>query len=753
MLHKKRFYSLICAVLAMSCFVTAAKTDSKADTSGQGVTSKVSAMETGSNRFTRPEKDDAGQVVNRLTTDGFEKVLESGRLEVWFRKEIRGIRIVDKQSGYIWGGLTEDRPENMNSTWSAIGNSLLTIEYYDKTGISKMIGIGHSSVQADYKISGGKLHYDVQFKEQGISLSFEMSVDDESICFEMNDGSIKEEKDFRLASVYFMPFLGATAGDEIDGYMFVPDGSGALMRYSKPYESAKAFDKRVYGIDYAIDNLFSVNDLMSNRPNDFAVDEQQILMPVFGLVHGVKQNAFMGVIEQGAEYASITARPAGESTDYNWVSAYFIYRQKYQQPTSKSGAGVQVVQNKKNKVTPKIRYYFLSGEDADYVGMAKQYREIIDLSPIKKADEHIDLRLDFIMADTQKGFLWDSTKQFTTTKDIAQLYDYLKKNGVLSQSVAVSGYQPGGLNGYKKAKNTVKNKGEYTALEKDNIPLSFMFSPFSATVKQLSLGSETGITLSQSAVKLTRDNEKIWLGDRYFVKSPIAARFITKQTGNLKKDGFSNVVFEDMNLLYAENLSGKSVNRANVRSQLVKAAKSAKKMSDRVGMETPNAYLWQYTDDFLNTPMFGSQLLSQTDSVPFLQIVLSGSRRMYTPYVNKSNYSTFDVLRSIEYGVYPAFLLTGTSNHELSKTASAELYSTKIADWRQEIAQVYGRMDSVLSEVQGMRIENRQVLREGVVKVTYEGGKVVVVNYTAENFETGGVTVPAGEAVCCAETF
>ena len=93
-------------------------------------------------------------------------------------------------------------------------------------------------------------------------------------------------------------------------------------------------------MDVATDRTQSANDLMANRPNDYMVEEPTIVMPVYGIVHGVRQNAVFAEIESGEEYASILAYPAGVTTPYNWVSARFDYRQTYEQPIGREGSGI-----------------------------------------------------------------------------------------------------------------------------------------------------------------------------------------------------------------------------------------------------------------------------------------------------------------------------------------------------------------------------------------------------------------------------
>ena len=57
-------------------------------------------------------------------------------------------------------------------------------------------------------------------------------------------------------------------------------------------------------------------------------------------------------------------------------------------------------------------------------------------------------------------------------------------------------------------------------------------------------------------------------------------------------------------------------------------------------MYQPNGYLWKYTSEMYDLPLTGGQLLYESDTVPFLQIVLNGSADLFSAPVN-----TADVLR------------------------------------------------------------------------------------------------------------
>ena len=708
-----------------------------------------------SNRHTRPE---SGQIVkNRLSLEGFSKIIENDRLQIWHRELNASIRVVDKMTGYVWGGARDERPEGMNATWSGIANSLLTIDYFDDHGIERRASIAGENVQRSFTLSGNIINYEVSFLELGISFKFKMELLGHSIKFALIDDSLAETGIYTLAAIYFVPFLGSVRGGEVDGYVFLPDGPGALMRFQDPAQYLMTFDKRVYGIDYGIDHLFELSDLNSSRPNDFQTYEPIVHLPVFGIVHGAGQNAIFATIDKGAEYASIVAVPSGIITDYTWATARFIYRQKYLQPTSRSGAGVQIAQKERNVFDAQITYHFLKGQDADYVGMAKFYRNILDKKGIFDriaSDMTIDIpiHLDVIASDIRRSPIGRNLMTITSPEQATQIISELYDSDIDNISMVIKGWQRGGLHGsmpsefifeprlggiepWRALSERLSNKGGR---------LYFYENPVTAFDVQLNLQIEAGNSLSQSLISLRRDNPLIWFNETYFIKAHLAAAYIKEKTEIYTKYGLENMAIDEMGKrLYAENQRNAVTTRLAARKLFESAFETASGELRYLASYKPNVFLWRHIDEIFSVPMISSQYSFVTDTVPFIQIFLRGNIEYFSPYVNMSFYERNDVLRLIEYGAYPSFLITGVENLFLADTPLSDVPSSYFYDWRERIITVYNEVNEALSIVRGKRIVDRDVLKFGVVLVTYEENMKLVVNYTGNDFIYEAVIVPA----------
>ena len=715
----------------------------------------VEVEQLSSNRFTQLEPEGT-KPLPEYQLEGYALVAENENLALYVKEEIAGIRVVNKESGYVWGALENEDPENLNNTWGAFAQSIVSISYMDITGALKQIGAGYKDAECEFEYFENGFTCKVDFgRKVDISLEAKVILEEDHIRFSVDDSTIVEDGENYLASVYFVPFLGSTEEDQTDGYMFVPDGSGALLRYQNAAKYLKSYSGRVYGSDYAIDTLNELNDLASNRPIEFLKDENTITMPVYGLTLGVDREAVFGRVVNGDSYAFINASPAGLTIPYNWVCASFLYRQVYSQPISKNGAGVPVVQKQSNTVNPSLEVYFLSGADANYSGMARLYADILTKEGMLRnnlQDDAPKIALDYVAADVEEGLLLNSTKEVTSLGYIAESVKALGEAGVENIALTVKGWQNGGLSGHVKSEICRTTElGSFEALTEvqkllteKNGTLLLYSDPLRGTEIQVNSRKDVGITLSQSTIKKAAVIKDDFLGDLWYLKTELGMQYLQEQLAVVEDYGLKMVI-DGGNLLYGEYLVNNFAAREEVKNRLMEIY-GEMAASEGLTLFNPNQYLLKYTSVYRNTPVSGSQDLYETDSVPFLQMVLSGNMTMVAPYANHGFYSKIDLLKSIEYNVYPSYLLTEEDNVELAKTTLCDESSTQFENWQATIEASYHFVTDVLAQVEGQRMLKHQRIHQNVFAATYENG-VIYVNYGATDFTMDdGTLIPAESA-------
>ncbi|MHB8962158.1 MAG: DUF5696 domain-containing protein, partial [Saccharofermentanales bacterium] len=203
------------------------------------------------------------------------------------------------------------------------------------------------------------------FPVYGFTIPVTMRLDEGYITTSILTAEIKEENaDFSITRIACTPYFGA-AGPEEAGYIFVPDGSGALIEINNGSGLKKDYSQYVYGRDASINTL-------QESPLT-----QKAGMPVYGLKTADK--AMFGIITHGAPRALIRASVNGVRNVYNYVYPEFIFRDYDMVYVEKKYQTVRLLEsNSADSQDFEFRTYFLYDDDADYSGMARLYRKYLE---------------------------------------------------------------------------------------------------------------------------------------------------------------------------------------------------------------------------------------------------------------------------------------------------------------------------------------------------------------------------------------
>lgn len=687
-------------------------------------------------------------VLSPYSMEGYTLRLESDQLQVWVRDDGTNVRIVDKRSEYIWGLSADEKPDGLNKSWYARASALCAIDYYDESGSDKTASTESKGAKVTFDWQKDSFLCSVDLTEQGIRFAVEVSLSGESLRLAVVDGSLEEYGKCKLKSLYFMPFLGSTFSNEVSGYFFVPDGCGALIRFQKPSDYNSALTGRIYGADPGIDSLTTAANLLASRGNDYLVEESPMTLPVFGIVHGEGQNGIFAIVDGGVEQAYIQASPAGVITDYNWLTARFDYRTSYMKPVNKAGSGVYTAQEEANDILPSIEYVFRTGEDADYSAMAVYYRKRLAENgqlPTAEAEENIPLWLSVLGAEIKEGILYDTTTVLTTVEDGRAITASLQDAGVTNLNACYMGWEKGGLNGANYGEMRLDSRLGSTgalddwreALISGGGNLSLYRNLGQANEDQISTRSQAAMNISSDYIHYSVDNDTLMYPDSYVVKAVLAAENLRK-TQN-KWEGYSLALDNIGNSPYSDYTRGAEATRL----ETMEAMSQMLANSEDTALFQPSQYQWLYVTDYLDMPMTSSQYLFETDTVPFLQIVLKGSMNYYSPYMNLGFYSDSAILKMVEYGAYPAFVVAAAESHELEDTPLENMFSVNFGDWESRITEIYAFVAEPLNAVEGQTVTEHQMVAPGVARVSYDGGVRIYVNYNDMAVRVDGVTVPA----------
>lgn len=665
----------------------------------------------------------------------------------------------------------------LNEDFTYLANSLLVIEYFDvapKYDV-KRLSSASSKVTSTLLSVAGKDNvkiFEVKSTNPDITVRMRLTFTEKGIEVEIKDSDITGEGQNVLAAISISPFLGASGGmlqfydpfdrsydrdnlvrkDAPSGYVFLPDGPGALIRFDDYMTTLKAYNGNIYGVDPATDSKHSNSDSFSMIPI------KSPTIPVFGVTHGDDtQSAFVAYATSGDEYMEIICTPEENTTYYTWVYPRFIYNTKYFRVYNLSGDGYYRLNSDRYHYDIRMNYDYLSGDGSDghpasYVGMALQYRDyLLNNGYLHEMDasnkDSIPLRLDFIMSDSKKSVLGYEDVIVTTANDVNDILEDVLSLGITNVNSGLYGFQSGGItlgkpytvnwNGsigtYDDFKRLINNMKEY------DVDVSFVQDYVNINGIQVDLDKDSTVHLNEWFPRHNIFEAYAPVSDFYYTKPTRSAEWLRRQTNIFSKLGVDSTTIEGLsNRLVSDYNKKRVVTLTEAKEMANEAFAEVRNKGLKVNATKPNLYLFNQVDRNLAMDVFSSQFIIETDTVPFMQLVLHNTMELYANYSNFSFYTVSDALRMIDYNLSPSFIVSKQPSYLLSKTNSMRFYSTEYIQYSPIIEDIYSRVNGALSHVINKNWVGRQVLKVGLVMNTYDDGTRIIINYreTAENYGT-----------------
>jgi hypothetical protein len=679
--------------------------------------------------------------------DSFVQVGENDDFQLYADETTLAFKVVDKRSGYIWHSNLDEVGEDdrLNRTWTAFAQSGISIDYLDLKATSERASLTNTEHTIAFKTINQGFEASVTFLEPAITMVVIVKLEASGVSVEVPFASIKEENpDFKLGLLYVYPFLGATREDSVPGYMFIPDGSGSLIHFATETKAQNMFYGRYYGADLGIIATLPYDPTI-NRP-------YKISIPVIGMVHGEKQQAFISVVEKGASYGEIHAHPSGIITNFNFLYNAFLYNQSYFQATNRAGAGVTTLQPTTNVFDVAIHYRFLTGDESDYVGMARSYQEyLVDkgiLHEIAAPDDDIGIRLEFLGGEKEKFLFWHRSIPMTTIEQMGNILDQLD---VQNPDVIYYGWQPRGASTMPPRSLRVDRKlgdRDELALLMEQVAAAngrfyLYLDPQAALWDERGYSERRDLAMSITNFNLVGYNRnKV----NYYLNYDALSERYTSLSQDILAELQAGLALDNIgSMLYSDFKNNHFLNREEA-IQMYQTL-LAENGGGNTAFYLPNDYMFGLMQAYYDIPLSDSGYLYTTETVPFLQIVLAGYVPYYGTALNFSSNIRADLLRHVDFGAYPSYFLTQEVTAEILNTSSTWIYTSSYGQWGQEIEETYQWLNRLLGPVTGEQILSRQMLAAGVIATTYSNGQQIIVNYNDTPFSAGDLLVNAQDAV------
>lgn len=631
------------------------------------------------------------------------------------------IRIVDLKTGYVWcsdipdvenedkyGSITPSVKKDMKSSMKLIYVNSSTGDYsnniaYTTDGLISKITVNNNSIS-----------YDVYYKPAKISLTYVVTLTSSGIDVDLPASSIKEEGDFMIKQVSLFSFLGSTY-NKAPGYLFMPSGNGALVRFDRDSVLTSDYVVKYYGSD---ENVTS-NDEYDN-----------LSLPIYGVTHGVNQNAMFTRIKSGSSMANFVYEPTASGDIFNRVYNAFVYRETSNIKIP-GGNTLNIIDEEFCNLDVSVSYSFLNGDNANYVGMALKYQQDIVSEYNLKQNEQAgstNVHVDVFGGETEKGILFDKFVKMTTTSQLIDINTQLTNKLNNNLKYTLRGYYKKGYS-YQTYNNIKFNSklGNLSDLDEAGLDYVLYYNPVESYSSSLNYPGNVLVNMSSNKhYVMLEENVKYKFYTN--VDSVISGvNSAVEKYEDVAIDALGYRLYGDTNANYR---------RHDVVNKYLETLGDAK-----YSLYKPNEYLFANTSEYFNAQLYHGKLRFITDSVPFIQMALRGYIDYYSTYINFSTNQDIDVLKCIEYGSNLAYLVSYEQSHLLSNSLSNHLYATHFESNKMNMIEQINYATEALSGLNGCSIVNRSVLDAGVVEVTYSNGTKIYVNYTNSDYSYNNIVI------------
>lgn len=689
-------------------------------------------------------------------------VAENDRLELHYDTVESQIILKDKLTQEEWRSTPDDIAQDKRATGVNKINrqSDLIVQYHNTSYVTDQVNSYTGAIKkGDFTWelieNGVAIRY--YFPKQGFVIPVQYVLEEDCLAASIISEGIEEEvwedpdtdpeKKQSVMNVALLPFMGA-AGSDDEGYLIIPDGSGALIHFNNGRTGAAIYQQDVYGRD----------DALTIRKA--ATTTYDVNMPLFGIVRNGR--ALMAVVENGDYQAQLNAMVNGQLTGYS--NAYFAVQYIHMEantimPGSEHSTDVMLPTNTfRDMGNFTVRYYPLAAENATYADVAAAYRAQLGLkeSIADAATQQLEMVASIPSIDTFLGVPYESVRVLTSYEQAAQtLRDFaaeglndltLRYTGWSKQSVRgkmVTGLDLDNRLGGKKAfdglRQAVKETGAEMVLAVDLIDIyedgNGYWSLFAATNSVNSTAKQVPEFLQSTGYQ---DPEgKPW----YLLipdKVPEAARKLAENLSG-QVDGVSLSMLG--NTVYS-SFGKTGISRTSAGMYWQQALETLSGKIQTLSAKTASAYAFPYIEQVDATPCASSRFEVTDMEIPFYQMVTHGAMVLYTEPANEDGNVRKALLRAIEYGMYPSWRVIAGDTALLSGTDYASWHAASLDAWREEIKNTAAWM-APLGVYAGMQMTGHEQVTATLSVTTYANGDMVLVNYGSEDAEHLGVTVPA----------
>lgn len=669
----------------------------------------------------------------------------NGILELYGNQANGNIQVVDTRTNIRWEApqnVTDEELNNNSYLKSHLDSSFLL--YYTSARSES----GEGSVDSCYSDEASNiifierengLQITYEFESIGITVSIAYSLDEGQLYVDIPASGIIENGDFFITGLDVLPFFGA-ATDQDDGYVFYPDGSGAISYFKQHHPQ--------YYSHYKGDIYGKSEIEIVPQDEQSETDSLRVYLPVFAM----KKNGggFFAEVTKGECDCSIVYDPSGYQTNLYKVYSSMTYRRFY---TATQNSGRENARIEKNMIASdrQIIYHFLEEKQTSYSQMAASYRKLLlKRGTLQKSiSARSPILLQFFMSALEQQALTNKVIAVTTFKQVQTALEELKQAGLEDLNVNLLGWEKSGYgagtlafpaNGAIGGNGGLKKLNQYAMTNNIHLVLQTNLTDADKDYQYVDLSKMIYYPDNLKAYTNKLDQNLYWFSPRYIQKSAGNQRLqemIKVNSGGALLENLGNRLYYDYNKRYGVTT------RADTATIWAEIAAEWKKELGVAYVEGGNRYMLQYADWLTGIADADSGYLFCDEAIPFYQMVVHGSVAYSGEAVNRFYDFDRQVLKMIEYGYSPTFELTWESPFELMDSNYRDLFSSRYAYYKDQIIKLDQIFRGLSEQTQNSAIVDHCKLKDQVYCVTYENGCKVYVNYSDRQENIQGVSIDA----------
>ena len=382
-----------------------------------------------------------------------------------------------------------------------------------------------------------------------------------------------------------------------------------------------------------------------------------------------------------------------------------------------------------------LTYQFLHDDEADYVGIANRFADWrFDQEPSIPSPNAVPLHVDVLALESKPGLFAREKVVMTTMDDLVEIVKDLSAKVTEALFMNYVGWQQGGYSytapQYQRVDSILNDLGLWTtyqqSLEETNTTLHFAADPYRAYIH--GRGYQTSDIIQSIGLEFLAHR------DYYQLDAAAGQRIVNDLRALLNEWSIQGLSLETIGHRASSDFASQGLSK----EAMIRAVADTIQETDAI--DRPMSYAW-HAKYLLDLPMYSSEQARFTDTVPLIPYMIAQDRIGFGRAGNFFSNTTNELLRMVDYGLYPAFYVTESSAYELIDTGSEHIFTSRYKDWQPEIKRQYDFIADALVHVLGQRIVARDVMALGVVAITYENLVRVVVNYTGEVYQQNGLNV------------